>query len=224
MKIKMWKLFSVVLLVGVSVVSRAQAAGKDSPTSAKNKSNPCVDFELQEMPSTSVAKEGNSFIISDREAKAILAAAPGISLIASGKTAKPLTAITVEAMQPIKINLLLQNGSKTPFTTVTTNENWDYSVEVKDSCGNRVPLTRFGRGIGQGPSNFYTYSTENLLPGQKLQNVLLLNRIVDLTIADTYSVVIGRTIVIKGRLVNVKSKPFKITVDESFGIFELLPR
>ena len=91
----------------------------------------------------------------------------------------------VEAGYPVSLVLVLQNVSNRSVP-VTSRSTWtDYRLTVRAHDGRQPDLTAFGKQVAT-TADLTRRTNVPLAPGEKLVCELLLNRLFDMSIADTY--------------------------------------
>ena len=116
-------------------------------------------------------------------------------------------------LEPVVLSLLLKNVSGKIVGFTETYSPRDYTIIVKDSDNNIMPFTRYGianeSGVGSASSAARKVS---LAPGETKQFKIAVNRSIDMTVDNTYSIVIRRSISVDGNFGDVVSNEVQVNV------------
>lgn len=69
----------------------------------------------------------------------------------------------------------------------------EYQLKVEDAAGRAVPATRFARQVASGGRGAGVQGFLKVRPGEDVADTLLLNRLFDLSVAETYTVEASRS-------------------------------
>lgn len=112
-------------------------------------------------------------------------------------------------MEPVTIDLSLQNISKSPVTFAETFSSTDYEIIAKDYTDAVIPVTRYGYKHRDGevpPSSATRQFT--LQPGKTRHFDIVVNRMVDMSVDGSYNVAVRRFIGFK----YVQSNALKVDI------------
>ncbi len=117
-------------------------------------------------------------------------------------------------LEPVEVVITLKNASKSPIKFVETFSSRDHSFLVKDSAGKLMPTTRYGYKGEPGevlPST--ATALRSIEPGESKQFSVIVNRMIDMTVDDVYSIVVYRTILADGKSGYVQSNELHVDVN-----------
>jgi len=99
----------------------------------------------------------------------------------------------VSASEPVVIRVAVKNGSKESISYILELPEKTFKLSVKDAKGREVPLTAYGKRLfGKRPQGESGTQGVNLKPGAKSEFRMLVNRIYDMTVSGTYTIVARR--------------------------------
>ena len=109
----------------------------------------------------------------------------------------------VRPSQQIVVGITVTNGTKQTVRYVDEHFEKEFKMSVKDEKGTEVPLTSYGRllfAADPAAKGFGGILSFDFNPGEKMEYRMLVNRIYDMTLAGTYTIVASRTFRIRGVL------------------------
>jgi len=94
------------------------------------------------------------------------------------------------------LRVTLLNSGDEAFPLTIAHGGMESSINVRGPDGKSVPLTRFGER--EAASTPYSYRISQLKPGQPMESFLVLNRLYDMSLEGTYTIVLSRVIAKEG--------------------------
>lgn len=95
----------------------------------------------------------------------------------------------------ISCEISMTNAGKKELSYGHVSDYNDFVVEIKDTSGATIPLTRFGKATLAGDSGERKkLSTKRLLPGETLMRRYNLSRLFDLSVSGDYTITVSREI------------------------------
>lgn len=95
--------------------------------------------------------------------------------------------------EPVILIVTLKNVSEKVLSLADSRPERDYEIVVKDEQGEETPLTTYGKNLMDSAGVFRRVLLK-MNAGQELQNRLLINRIYDMSISGTYSIIVKRNV------------------------------
>lgn len=118
-----------------------------------------------------------------------------------------------EPLDPIVVSLTLKNVSNKIVGFTENFSPQDYLIIVKNSAGVFMPFTRYGYSNEPGKGAISSASRKvNLNPGEVKTFQVTINRIIDMTVDDDYSIVIRRSVSVGKEFGDAQSNELHVDV------------
>lgn len=116
-----------------------------------------------------------------------------------------------DSLKPITIVLVLKNNRNRSLEFIETASLRDFDLKVRDSYGNEIPATRYGKSSSEVSVSSATRRT-SLQHGDAMQFAFALNRSVDMSVDSVYFATIRRSFSSEGKSGYAESNAVRIVV------------
>ena len=106
----------------------------------------------------------------------------------------------VQSAAPVVLIISIKNNSQSGMSYIETDSELVFDINVKNAKGESMPLTRYGKRIMQPEAEptVFRRILVKLKPGEKSLYKILVNRIYDMSVPDSYSVTAKRRFLPEG--------------------------
>lgn len=95
--------------------------------------------------------------------------------------------------EPVILVVVMRNASKGILSLAESSPERDYKFVVKDDQGASIPLTRYGKRLMDSTEEFRLV-TLKMKSQEEIRSEILINRIYDMTLSSTYSIIVKRNV------------------------------